>query len=138
MSNGITTRHTHDTSTHHSGWINFAGFLMIIIGMFQIIDGLVGIFKPGFYVATTNQLIVFDYKQWGWINLIFGIVVTMAAFALFRGKLWGRVTAIALATLSAILNFGFIWAYPIWSVTIIIMDILIILAVASYSEEEEY
>jgi hypothetical protein len=78
---------------------------------------------------------VLDYTQWGWTHLLFGILVIAAAFALFAGRMWGRVTAIILATLSAILNFGFIQAYPVWSLLIIALDVMIIYSVAKHGGE---
>lgn len=81
-----------------------------------------------------------DYRQWGWVQLIWGIVLIVSASSLLAGRLWGRILAITLATISAILNFGFIWAYPVWSIMIILLDIIVIYSVAMYGgrEEEEY
>jgi hypothetical protein len=127
----------HPTTHHRSGWVSFAGFLMIVAGIFQAIMGLVAIFKSDLFVVTANHLIVLDYTQWGWVHLIFGILLLFASAALFAGRLWGRVVAITLATFSAILNFGFIQAYPIWSIMIIVLDIVIIYSVAMYGSETE-
>jgi hypothetical protein len=126
-----------ETTSYMSGWISFAGFLMVVAGVFHMITGLVAIFKPSFYVTTSSHLLVFDYGTWGWTHLIWGMILLLSAGSLFAGRMWGRVVAIILATLSAILNFGFISAYPIWSILIIVLDIIIIYSVAMYGSESE-
>lgn len=115
-----------------SGWVKFAGYLMIIAGLFQAIVGLVAIFDPGLYIATDNALWLLDYTQWGWAHFILGIIVTAAGGALLAGRMWGRILAIILAVISALANFAFIWAYPIWSLLIIFIDVMIIYSVAMH------
>jgi hypothetical protein len=133
MSNATTTQGR--LTPKASGWVTFAGAMMILAGFFQGIAGLVAIFKPTLYVANANNLVAFDYTQWGWIHLFLGIILIMSAFSLFSGHLWGRIVAITIATLSAVANFAFIWAYPFWSITVIIIDVLVIFAVARYGHE---
>lgn len=133
----VATR-TRNTETNPNGWVTFAGFMMIIAGFFQSIFGLVAIFKPSVLIATDKQLVLLDYTQWGWIHLITGIILLLSASSLFAGRLWGRTVAIILATISAVLNFGSIWAYPIWSIMIIVVDLMVIYAVAMYGGQTEY
>ena len=113
-----------------SGWAKFAGYLMVIAGIFQSIAGLAAIFKNEVYVVGQENLVVFDYTQWGWIHLLIGLILIVSAMSLFSGQLWGRTVAIVLATFSAIANFAFIQAYPLWAITIIVLNILIIFGVA--------
>jgi hypothetical protein len=128
MSNGRVQ--STDTNFEQSGGAYFAGCLMIVAGLFHMITGLVAIFKPAVYLSTANNLILLDYTQWGWVHFIGGIVLVASAASLFAGRWWGRFVAISMATISAIINFGFIWAYPIWSIMIIVLDIIIIYSVA--------
>lgn len=117
------------------GWVYFAGILMIIMGIFQAIAGLTALLNGGFFVVTQDKLVTFDYTQWGWIHLILGGVVMAAGSAVMNGRMWGRVVGVFLASLSALANFAFISAYPIWSVLIIAMDILIIYALVVHGGE---
>jgi len=117
------------------GWIYFASFLMMLSGAFQIIAGLVALFKQDVFVVAQNHLLVFDYSQWGWVHIIIGIVLFLSAFSLFGGRLWGRIVAITLASLSAIANFAFLDAYPWWSLAVIALDVLIIYAIAVHGRE---
>jgi hypothetical protein len=122
-----------------SGWavglILFAAVMMLMIGVFQALAGLVAIFENEFYVATRNYLFKFDVTTWGWIHLIVGIIVALAGWGLLSGRTWARAVAIALAVLSAIANFLFIPYYPFWSLLIIALDVFVIWAIAAHGRE---
>src|SRR5215218_8680015 len=112
--------------TGWTGWIVFAGMMMIILGTFHAFQGLVG--SKG---LTVNV----DFTTWGWVHLILGIVVALAGAALMAGQMWARVAAVFLAFLSAIVNVGFLAAYPLWSSLMIGLDVLVIWAVTVHGDE---
>ena len=114
------------------GFILFAAIMMIMAGIFQAIQGLIGIFENEFYVATRKYVFQFDATRWGWIHLILGLVVAFAGWGLLSGRTWARTVAIILAVLSALANFLFIPYYPFWSLLIITLDIFVIWAVAAH------
>ena len=120
------------TSGWAVGFILFAAIMMIMIGIFQAIAGLVAIFENEFYAATRNYLFQFDATTWGWIHLIVGLIIVFAGWGLLSGRTWARVVAIALAVLSAIANFAFLPYYPFWALTIIALDVLVIWALAAH------
>jgi hypothetical protein len=124
------SRAARETSGWAVGFILFAAIMMIMVGVFQAIQGLVGIFENEFYVPTRNYIFQFDATTWGWIHLIGGIIVAFAGWGLFSGRTWARTVAIFLAVLSAIANFAFIPYYPFWSLLIITLDIFVIWAIA--------
>jgi len=118
------------------GWIIFAGVMMIMVGSFHVIQGLVAVFNDEYYLVTKSGLTVkLDYTGWGWIHIIAGLVVIGAGLALFAGQMWARVVGIILAAASALLNFAFIASYPFWSCIVIAMDIFIILALTVHGKE---
>ena len=114
------------------GFILFAAIMMIMAGVFQALAGLVAIFENEFYVPTRNYLFQFDATTWGWIHLLVGLLVAFAGWGLLSGRTWARVVAITLAVVSAIANFAFIPYYPFWSMLIIVIDVVVIWAVAAY------
>jgi len=124
-----------ETSGAAVGFILFAAVMMIMAGVFQALQGLVGIFENEFYVATRNYLFQFDATTWGWTHLLVGLLVAFAGWGLLSGRTWARVAAITLAVLSAIANFAFIPYYPFWSLLIIALDIFVIWAVAAHGGE---
>jgi hypothetical protein len=117
------------------GFILFAAIMMIMVGVFQALQGLVAIFENEFYVPTRNYLFQFDATTWGWIHLILGLLVAFAGWGLLSGRTWARTVAIILAVLSAIANFAFIPYYPFWSLLIITLDVFVIWAVAVHGGE---
>ncbi len=116
-----------------SGWalggIVFAATMMVLIGGFQIIAGLVAIIDDDFYVVGANYTYDLDTSAWGWVHLIIGIVVLLGGFGLLQRKLWAAALAIGLAMLSAIANFFFIPYYPFWAILLIAMNIFVIWAI---------
>ena len=99
-----------------AGGYVFAGVIMIIIGSFQAIAGLVGILENEFYVVSPNNVFELDATAWGWIHLTLGLLVAYAGYALFAARTWARVIGVTLAALSAIANFFFIPYYPFWAI----------------------
>lgn len=116
-----------------SGWavggIAFAATVMVLVGVFQAIAGLVAIFDDEFYVVRQNYTFELDTTAWGWIHLIVGIVVALVGFSLFARRAWAGVATIVFAGLSAVANFFFIPYYPVWSVLMIALAIWVIWAI---------
>ncbi len=104
----------------------FAASMMVLIGTFQIIAGLVAIFDDDYYVVTPNYTFELDITAWGWIHLILGVVILCGGIALFSFKPWAGYLAIALAILSAVANFFFIPFYPFWSLVVIALAVFVI------------
>jgi hypothetical protein len=124
-----------ETTSWAVGFILFAAILMIMSGFFQVLTGLVAIFENEFYVATRNYLYQFDATTWGWIHLLVGVLVAFGGWGLLSGRTWARALAIALAVLSAVANFAFIPYYPFWSLLIIVLNVVVIWAVAAHGGE---
>jgi hypothetical protein len=129
------SRASEDTSGWAAGLILFAGLMMIMVGIWQALQGLIAIFENEFYVATRNYLFQFDATTWGWIHLLVGLLVAFAGWGLLSGRTWARVVAITLAVLSAIANFLWLPYYPFWSMLIIAVDIFVIWAIAAHGRE---
>ena len=117
------------------GAIMFAGIMMAVNGIFSAIAGLVALVKDEFYVVLPNYLLEMDATTWGYIHLIVGIVVALAGFSVLTGKTWARVVGIVVASLSAIANFAFIPYYPVWSLLIIAIDVVVIWALAAHGRQ---
>jgi hypothetical protein len=111
-----------------AGFVVFAGSVMLVVGVFHAIQGLVAIFNDDFYVVARNYTFDLDTTAWGWIHLLLGILIAFAGWGVFTGAAWARAVGMILAILSAIANFFFIPYYPVWSITIIALDIAIIWA----------
>lgn len=113
-----------------TGWIVFAGWLMMIIGALGFFEGLIAIIRDQYYVLSPNQIIVFDLTTWGWITLIWGIVVGLAGFGLLSGASWARWFAIVVGSLNFIVQLGFVGSaqYPLWALTVLALTAVVLYA----------
>jgi hypothetical protein len=138
---GYTTEDPYDVSRRQQptawvGFVLFGGIMMLMMGGFQIIEGLVAIFRDDYYLVTRNGLVInMDYTAWGWTHLILGVVAVAAGFGVLMGQMWARVTGIVIAVLSALVNMAFLPAYPIWSTIVIATDVVVIYALAMHGRE---
>jgi hypothetical protein len=110
--------------------------MLLMLGWFHAIQGLVALFDDQKFLVTDSDLIVSaDYTVWGWVHLIGGAIVVVAGLSLATGRMWARVVGIIAASLSAIVNITFLSAYPIWSAIMIGLDVLMIWALTVHGAE---
>lgn len=112
------------------GGMIFAATMMLIIGVFQILMGIAAIGRSAFFVHPTTYLYNWNTAAFGWIHLILGIIVLATGFGLYQGATWARMVGIGIVVLVAIFNFLFIPFYPLWSLTLIALDVFVIWALA--------
>lgn len=112
-------------------WVGFGGLMMVIIGILNVIQGLIAVVRDDYYVLTAEQIIVFDLTTWGWIMLLWGIVVALAGWALAMGAGWARWFTIVVGSLNVILQLGFVGSgqYPLWALTVLALNVLVLYAV---------
>jgi len=114
-----------------SGWLLFAGIMIVMVGVLNIIYGIAAIDNANFFIAN-QKFIISDLSTWGWVTLILGALQVLAAFSIWSGGGYGRWFGIAVASLSAIAALMSIPAYPFWSLAIFTIDILVIYGLAAY------
>jgi hypothetical protein len=113
------------------GFTILAGVLMMVSGLWNFLEGLAGIIRGQFFVVLNSYVYNISTTAWGWFHLILGVVVFVAGAALFMDKVWARVVGIALACISAVVNFLYIPYSPVWSVIVIALDVFIVWALLS-------
>jgi hypothetical protein len=109
-----------------------AATLMILSGLWGFFVGITGALSGGFYatVPTTYTFSLSPY-WWGIVQMCIGAVVFAAGVCLLLGMTWARAVGIALAVISALANFLFLPHYPIWSILVIAVDVIIIWALST-------
>lgn len=119
-----------------AGWRVFAVVVAITMGIYQAIEGLVAIFNDEYYLVGSSGLVVsVDYTVWGWVHLVLGLAAVGAGIGLLQRHGWGRIVVICLAGLSALVNLGFLSAYPLWSTLIIAFDVIVIYALTVHWDD---
>ncbi|SDU73335.1 DUF7144 family membrane protein [Jiangella alkaliphila] len=101
--------------------LNFAATMMILLGMFQGLEGLTALIDENFYAGVPEYAYDISVGAWAWIHLIMALLLIIAGFALFAGSRVAAGVAMALAGLSAIAHFVFLPYYPVWSVVVIVL-----------------
>jgi hypothetical protein len=109
---------------------------MILVGAYQAATGLVALVGNELFVTTQNYVFQLDTTTWGWIHIVIGVLVVFAGCAVLARRTWGVVLGLVFCGLSAIANFAFIPHYPIWSMLIIALDVLVIWALLTYRAHE--
>jgi hypothetical protein len=116
-----------------SGWWVFAGVLLLIAGVLNIIWGIAAIGDSKFFTANATY-IVSGLHTWGWITLILGVLELIAAFSLWSGGEFGRWFGIFIAGLNSIAALLSIGAYPFWSLAVFALSIIIVYKLAEGPE----
>jgi hypothetical protein len=122
-----------------AGWIAFAGMLMLIVGSIDFFQGLIALFEDEYFVVTASGFLVVDLTAWGWIMLIWGALLVLAGLALIAAQGWARWFAIVVVSLNFIAQLGFLGnsQYPLWSLTVMALNIIILYALtARWSESQ--
>jgi hypothetical protein len=114
-----------------SGAAVFAGTMLLIVGMINVFEGFIALLDDERVAMVRGNLVVVDLTGWGWVLLISGLLMVGAGAGLFARQTWARITAIVIASLHAIAQVGWISAYPVWSLLMIALDVIIIFALTA-------
>ena len=118
-----------------TGWIAFAGVMMIIAGSLNLFYGIVAAVNDEWVVWSNRASVYLDISQWGWVHIVLGAIVLLAGFGVFSGNILARTVGVVVATVSLLVNFLFIPAYPVWAITVIVVDLLVIWALTAHGAE---
>ncbi|HSC74243.1 MAG TPA: hypothetical protein VLB89_08765 [Gaiellaceae bacterium] len=117
-----------------TGWIAFAGTMLVLVGCFNVIQGIAAISDSKYLV---NQLLFSNLHAWGWFFLIWGAVQVCAGFAIYAGSGWAAIVGIVSAFGNAIAQLSWARAYPVWAICAIVLDVLVIYALVVYGGRRE-
>jgi hypothetical protein len=119
-----------EVSTTWTGWVGFASIMLTIIGAINFFEGLIAVIRGQYFVIHGDQLILFDTTKWGWLMMIFGVLLFFVGLGLASAQGWARWTAIILVTVNLLANLGWLGnsGYPLWTLTVITLEIVVIYA----------
>lgn len=110
------------------GAVTFAGVMLAISSIFQLLQGIAAVADDKVYVRGLNYTYEFDVTAWGWIHIIIAVIGLATGIGLLVGQTWARVAGIAIAGLAMLANFAFLPYYPFWSIIVIAFDVFVIWA----------
>jgi|SRR4051794_6697769 len=113
-----------------AGWIAFAGWLMVILAAIDFFEGLIAVIRSEYYLFGPNQIVVFDMTTWGWITMIWAIVLGLVGLGLLSGASWARWAAIFVVSINFVQQLGFIGnaAYPLWALCSLVLSGVVLYA----------
>jgi hypothetical protein len=121
-----------------AGWIAFAGMMLVLIGMINILQGIVALIWDDRVVVTPNNFVLVDLTSWGWTVLLSGLLMVAVSAGLFAGQTWARVAAIVIVIVHAATQILWIGAFPLWSLLMIGLDTVVLFALtARWSAAQE-
>jgi hypothetical protein len=123
------------TGGRGKGLIIFATVLLLVIGFFNMIDGIAAIARSHVFIGNAHYVIG-DLRAWGWVTLIVSVLQLLAALGILMGNQVARWAAVALVGLNALNKMFFIPAYPFWALTIIAMDVVALWGLCAYGSRE--
>jgi hypothetical protein len=120
-----------------SGWIGFAALMLMIIGAIDFFEGLIAVIRDNYYAVARGQIFIMDTTKWGWITMILGVILFLVGLGLAGGAGWARWIAIILLVVNLLAQLSWLGnsSYPLWSLTVIALEIIVLFALtARWSE----
>ena len=109
-----------------SGWVAFAAVMLFLAGSLGFFYGLGAVLNDEVITVQGRGVIVWDFTAWGWVHMILGGIMVLTSAGLLTGRGWARVMGVIFATLNAIAQIGLITAFPLWSILLIALDVIVI------------
>ena len=117
----------------------FAALLLLIVGLFQFIQGLTAVVHDDYYAVVNNYVFSFNVATWGWIHLILGILLLLAGGFVVAGAAWARVLGAILAAISAVSAFAWMPYNTSAAIVLIALDVFVIWALlASHPHQAQH
>jgi hypothetical protein len=105
------------------GWGLFAGLMLILVGVFNGIQGIVALAAPERLFVGEEHLVLLDFDRWGWVLLFWGVILVVAGGALLAAATWARVFGVTVALLNAVGQLTWLGTQPWLSLLLIAIDI---------------
>jgi hypothetical protein len=113
------------------GWLIFAASMLGLAGAIGLIAGIAAIFNSSFYV-NGSRFVFSGLSTWGWIVTAVAVTTLFAAGGVVKRSQWARWFGMIVAGLQAIAQLMFVQAYPMWSMAVFAIDLLVIYGLAVY------
>lgn len=117
------------------GWIWFAGVIMVMVGVFNVVTGLTAIVRDEVFAAVPSGVLVFDLTTWGWIHLVFGLAQVAVGAGLFAARGWALTIGVLVAGLNAVAQLVALPFAPLWALIVIVLDCVVIYAMVVHGAE---
>ena len=119
-----------------SGWVTFAGVMLMILATVNVIQGIAAVSSSTFFTENA-KFVISGLNTWGWILILCGIGQALVAWGVWARAKGVRWIGVAIASANAILQLAFMPAYPFWSLCLFTLDILVIYGLIAHGKRAE-
>jgi hypothetical protein len=114
--------------------VTFAAIMMFMVAGFEALSALLAFVGTGWWVTDAGNLVYANFILWGILDLLIALIALYAGIDLLRGGTFGIAMGYLFAVLGAIRWLFVIPAAPILAVVVIALCVMIIYALAQYSD----
>ena len=97
----------------------------------NLIDGIAAVSNSTFFVNDAKYILS-DLNTWGWVLIAMGVVQGLTALGVWFKAPGARWVGVAIASLNAIAQVFFLPSYPLLSVMLFSLDILVIYGLVAH------
>ena len=116
------------------GMVTFAAIMMFMVAGFEALSALLAFAGTGWWVTEAGNLVYANFVLWGVLDLLIALIALYSGIDLLRGGTFGIAMGYLFAGLGAIRWLFVIPAAPILAVVIIALCVMVIYALAQYSD----
>jgi hypothetical protein len=120
-----------------SGWVVFAGCMLILIGMLNAIDGIAAVSNSNFF-AKDAHFLVSNLHTYGWVLIGFAVVQGLTGLAIMMEIGGARWLGVAFAGLNAVVQLTFITTAPFFSLAVFTLDVLVVYGLVVHAKHRWY
>jgi hypothetical protein len=118
-------------------WVHFGAVIMVVVGAFSAVEGVTALATPDTYVTFQGAVLAIDLAVWAWVHIILGALVFLSGLGLLRDaeSEWARVAGVTVVGLSMLMQLAWLSAAPIWSIIMIVLDLLVLRALVVIGDD---
>lgn len=111
--------------------VTFASVMLMITAVMQVLVGIAAVAEDEVFVQGADYVYAFDVTGWGWAHIVLGVLGLVTAAGIMTRQFWGQLGGIAIAATGAVFAFAFLPYYPLWTIVVIALDVLVIWALCT-------
>jgi hypothetical protein len=116
-----------------SGIVTFIAVLFIVVGAFNLLDGVVALVNDDYFVA--DELLFGDLAAWGVWWLFAGALQLGTGLFMLARTTFSFIFAVTIAAVNMFTQLMWLGTYPGWAIAAIVVDGLILWALTTRLDE---